>query len=67
MQPQSERPTVQQFVALESQVWEAFVAGDAEADSRVLADDIHRSLFDWVHQQSGALRAVAKWTHSATI
>jgi hypothetical protein len=37
MQP--EAPTVQQFVTLESQVWEAFVAGDAQADARVLADN----------------------------
>ena len=37
MQPQ--RLTVNQFIALESQVWNAFVAGDAEADARVLADN----------------------------
>jgi hypothetical protein len=39
MQTQPERPTVQQFVILESQVWDAFVAGDSEADARVLADN----------------------------
>jgi hypothetical protein len=37
MQPQ--RLTVDRFIALESQVWDAFVAGDAEADARVLADN----------------------------
>ena len=39
MQPQPDIPTVQQFVVLESQVWDAFVAGDSEADARVLADN----------------------------
>ena len=39
MQSEPERPTLQQLVALESQVWDAFVAGDADADARVLADN----------------------------
>jgi hypothetical protein len=33
----AEQFTVDYFIALESQVWEAFIAGDAEADRRVLA------------------------------
>jgi hypothetical protein len=33
----AEQFTVEYFIALESQVWEAFIAGDAEADRRVLA------------------------------
>lgn len=32
-------PAVRRFVALESEVWEALVAGDPEADLRLLTDD----------------------------
>ena len=31
--------TIQQFLALEKQVWEAFLAGDPLADSKLLADN----------------------------
>jgi hypothetical protein len=30
---------IEQFVALETQVWEALVRGDGEADGRLLSDD----------------------------
>lgn len=39
MHTQLESLTVEQFVKLESQVWDAFVTGDPKADADVLADN----------------------------
>ena len=38
-EPNFARPTIEEFVELESRVWDALVAGDAEADAILLADN----------------------------